>query len=205
MPKKNLEKLIAGIEVVGSLGDRNREIEHIAFDSRKVRQGSLFVAIPGKKYDGKTFLKEAMDKGAVAVIAQSSLKSLSSLITKKNNTTTLCVVEEPLDVFAIERAGIFKGIYHVLHGSISPVDGIGPDDLKLNELLERVNSDSVKEVVIATNPNLSGEATAMYIYQRLSSGGARVTRLARGLPVGGDLEYADEITLMRSLEGRQDM
>jgi len=114
-------------------------------------------------------------------------------------------VEEPLDVFAIERAGIFKGIYHVLHGSISPVDGIGPDDLKLNELLERVKSDSVKEVVIATNPNLSGEATAMYIYQRLSSGGARVTRLARGLPVGGDLEYADEITLMRSLEGRQDM
>ena len=121
------------------------------------------------------------------------------------DTTTLCVVEEPLDVFAIERAGIFKGIYHVLHGSISPVDGIGPDDLKLDELLERVNSDSVKEVVIATNPNLSGEATAMYIYQRLSSGGARVTRLARGLPVGGDLEYADEITLMRSLEGRQDM
>ena len=121
------------------------------------------------------------------------------------DTTTLCVVEEPLDVFAIERAGIFKGIYHVLHGSISPVDGIGPDDLKLNELLERVNSDSVKEVVIATNPNLSGEATAMYIYQRLSSSGARVTRLARGLPVGGDLEYADEITLMRSLEGRQDM
>ena len=121
------------------------------------------------------------------------------------DTSTLCVVEEPLDVFAIERAGIFKGIYHVLHGSISPVDGIGPDDLKLDELLERVNSDSVKEVVIATNPNLSGEATAMYIYQRLSSGGARVTRLARGLPVGGDLEYADEITLMRSLEGRQDM
>ena len=91
MPKKNLEKLIAGIEVVGSLGDRNREIEHIAFDSRKVRQGSLFVAIPGKKYDGKTFLKEAVDKGAIAVIAQSSLKSLPSLITKKNNATTLCV------------------------------------------------------------------------------------------------------------------
>ena len=121
------------------------------------------------------------------------------------DTSTLCVVEEPLDVMAIERAGMFKGIYHVLHGSISPVDGIGPDDLKLNELLERVKSGKLKEVVIATNPNLSGEATAMYIYQRLSSGGVRVTRLARGLPVGGDLEYADEVTLMRALEGRQAM
>ena len=121
------------------------------------------------------------------------------------DTSTLCVVEEPLDVFAIERAGIFKGIYHVLHGSISPVDGIGPDDLKLKQLLDRVNSGDVKEVVIATNPNLSGEATAMYIYQQLSGGRVRVTRLARGLPVGGDLEYADEITLVRALEGRQDM
>ena len=117
----------------------------------------------------------------------------------------LCVVEEPLDVLAIERAGIFKGIYHVLHGSISPVDGIGPDDLKLNELLKRVSSDNVKEVIIATNPNLSGEATAMYICQQLSDSGARITRLARGLPVGGDLEYVDEVTLARSLEGRQDM
>ena len=121
------------------------------------------------------------------------------------DTSTLCVVEEPLDVMAIERAGMFKGIYHVLHGSISPVDGVGPDDLKLKELLERVSSGKLKEVVIATNPNLSGEATAMYIYQKLSGGGVRVTRLARGLPVGGDLEYADEVTLMRALEGRQDM
>ena len=117
----------------------------------------------------------------------------------------LCVVEEPLDALAIERAGIFKGVYHVLHGSISPVDGIGPDDLRLNELLERVDSDDVEEVIIATNPNLSGEATAMYIHQQLSASGARVTRLARGLPVGGDLEYADEVTLARALEGRQDM
>jgi len=117
----------------------------------------------------------------------------------------LCVVEEPLDALAIERAGIFNGVYHVLHGSISPVDGIGPDDLRLNELLERVDSDDVKEVIIATNPNLSGEATAMYIHQQLSASGARVTRLARGLPVGGDLEYADEVTLARALEGRQDM
>ena len=121
------------------------------------------------------------------------------------DATTLCVVEEPLDVMAIERAGMFDGMYHVLHGSISPVDGIGPDDLKLNQLLDRVNSGDVKEVVIATNPNLSGEATAMYIYQQLSGGRVRVTRLARGLPVGGDLEYADEITLVRALEGRQDM
>jgi recombination protein RecR len=114
----------------------------------------------------------------------------------------ICVVEEPLDVLAIERTGEYKGLYHVLHGVIAPVDGIGPDDLKIPELLRRLKSRPVREVIIATNPNMEGEATAMYIARQLQGSSLRVTRLARGLPVGGDLEYADEITLGRALTGR---
>jgi recombination protein RecR len=115
------------------------------------------------------------------------------------------VVEEPLDVVAIENTKRYKGLYHVLHGVISPMDGVGPDDLKIKELLHRLKSDSVKEVILATNPNLEGEATAMYLHRLLSPLGIRVTRLARGLPVGGDLEYADEVTLTHALEGRQEI
>jgi recombination protein RecR len=117
----------------------------------------------------------------------------------------VCVVEEPLDVLAIERTGEFRGLYHVLHGAISPVDGIGPEDLRVGELVERVRTASVGEVILATNTSLEGEATAMYVQRQLLPLGVRVTRLARGLPVGGDLEYADAITLARALEGRRDM
>lgn len=115
----------------------------------------------------------------------------------------VCVVEEPLDVLAIERTGGYRGRYHVLHGAISPVNGVRPDDLKIAQLAERVRRGGIVEVILATNPNLEGEATAMYIAQLLGSSGAQVTRLARGLPVGGDLEYADEVTLSRALEGRR--
>lgn len=129
----------------------------------------------------------------------------------------ICVVEEPLDVQAIERTREYHGLYHVLHGSISPVEGIGPDDLKIAELLRRIQHSispppdvaetpvRVREVLLATNPNLEGEATAMYISQLIKPLGIRVTRLARGLPVGGDLEYADEVTLGRALAGRSEM
>lgn len=117
----------------------------------------------------------------------------------------LCVVEEPLDVLAIERTRQYRGVYHVLHGAISPIDGIGPEDLKIADLLTRVASGGIREVVLATNPNLEGEATAMYIARQLAQWPVRVTRLARGLPVGGDLEYADEVTLARALEGRREM
>lgn len=117
----------------------------------------------------------------------------------------ICVVEEPLDVLAIERTREYRGVYHVLHGAISPVDGIGPDDLKIAELLARLKSEPVREVILATNPNLEGEATAMYIARLLAPYKVRVTRLARGLPVGGDLEYADEVTLARALEGRREV
>lgn len=117
----------------------------------------------------------------------------------------VCVVEEPLDVVAIDRTGEYRGLYHVLHGAISPVDGIGPDELRINELLARIRANPVQEVLLATNPNLEGEATAMYLARLLQPLGVRVTRLARGLPVGGDLEYADAVTLGRALEGRREM
>ena len=117
----------------------------------------------------------------------------------------ICVVEEPMDILAIERAGGYSGVYHVLHGSISPMDGIGPDELKIMEFLDRLKTGTVTEVILATNPNLEGEATAMYLNSLISPLGIRVTRLARGLPFGSDLEYADEVTLNRALEGRQEM
>ena len=122
--------------------------------------------------------------------------------------TRLCVVEEPLDVLAIERTGEFKGRYHVLHGAISPIDGIGPDRLKIRELLERADAAAragtpFAEVIMATNPTLEGEATAMYLAERLEAAVGVVSRIARGLPVGGDLEYADEVTLIRALQGRR--
>lgn len=123
----------------------------------------------------------------------------------QRDRTTICVVEEPLDILAIERAGSYRGLYHVLHGAISPVDGIGPEDLKIAPLIDRLRSQQVKEVILATNPNLEGEATAMYLARQLRPLGLTITRLARGLPVGGDLEYADDITLTRALEGRQEM
>ena len=118
---------------------------------------------------------------------------------------TICVVEEPLDILAVERTRGFHGLYHVLHGVISPMDGIGPDDLKVGELLARLRGGSVHEVIMATNPNLEGEATSMYISRLLTPLGVRVTRLARGLPMGSDLEYADDVTLSRALENRQDV
>ena len=122
--------------------------------------------------------------------------------------TRLCVVEEPLDVLAIERTGEFKGRYHVLNGAISPIDGIGPDRLKIRELLERADAAAragtpFAEVIMATNPTLEGEATAMYLAERLEAAVGVVSRIARGLPVGGDLEYADEVTLIRALQGRR--
>jgi recombination protein RecR len=114
----------------------------------------------------------------------------------------ICVVEEPLDVLALERTGSYTGLYHVLHGALSPVDGIGPSELKIDALIKRLHEGSVREVILATNPNVEGEATASYIARLLAPSGVRVTRLARGLPVGGDLEYADDVTLKRALEGR---
>lgn len=121
------------------------------------------------------------------------------------DATTICVVEDPLDVLALERAHVYRGRYHVLHGVISPVNGIGPDDLKLRQLLERLRDGTVTELIVATNPTLEGEATAMYLQRLISPLGVRVTRIARGLPVGADLEYADDVTLTRAFQGRQEL
>ncbi len=131
----------------------------------------------------------------------------------RRDRSMVCVVEEPLDILALERSGSYHGLYHVLHGAISPMDGIGPEDLKIQELLARLRpstslrtgSGEVTEVILATNPNLEGEATAMYLTRLLRPLGLKVTRLARGLPVGGDLEYADDVTLTRAMEGRQEV
>jgi len=117
----------------------------------------------------------------------------------------LCVVEEPRDVVAVEKTDQFKGRYHVLQGAISPIDGIGPEQLKVRELIMRVGSEEITEVILCTNPNIEGETTAMYLSKQLQPLGLRITRIASGLPVGGDLEYADEMTLGRALEGRRDV
>ncbi len=121
------------------------------------------------------------------------------------DTTIVCVVEEPRDVAAIERTNGFAGVYHVLHGAISPIDGIGPDQLRIRELIERVGSGLIREVVAATNPNVEGETTALYLARLIKPLGVRVSRIASGLPVGGDLEYADEVTLGRAMECRREM
>ena len=123
----------------------------------------------------------------------------------KRDESQVCVVEEPLDVLALERTAGFSGHYHVLHGALSPIEGIGPEDLKIKQLLERVKTGVIKEIIIATNPSMEGDATALYLKQQMQNSNIHMTRLARGLPMGGDLEYADQNTLLRALAGRQEM
>jgi recombination protein RecR len=123
----------------------------------------------------------------------------------KRDTSIICVMEHPKDVIAMERTRDFKGLYHILHGVISPMNDIGPDDIKLNELLNRIKNGKITEVIIATNPNIEGEATAMYISKLLKPLGIKVTRIAYGVPIGGDIEYADEVTLSRAMENRREI
>jgi recombination protein RecR len=123
----------------------------------------------------------------------------------RRSRSIICVVEDPMDVLAMERTRSYRGLYHVLHGVISPINGVGPDQLKLRELLERLAGPEVTELVVATNPTLEGEATAMYLRRHLTRDGLRITHLARGLPVGGSLEYSDETTLSRAFQGRQEL
>ncbi|UFJ40508.1 recombination mediator RecR [Brevibacillus humidisoli] len=124
---------------------------------------------------------------------------------KQRDGSVICVVQEPKDVVAMEKTREYEGYYHVLHGAISPMDGIGPEDIKIPNLLKRLSDEQVQEVILATNPNIEGEATAMYISRLVKPFGIRVTRIAHGLPVGGDLEYADEVTLTKALEGRREL
>ena len=123
----------------------------------------------------------------------------------KRDASIICVVEDVRDVIAMERTHEFKGVYHVLHGSISPMNGIGPDDIKIKELLARLSQNNVKEIILATNPRVEGEATAIYLSKIIKPLGIKVTRIAQGIPVGGDLEYTDEVTLSQALEGRREL
>lgn len=122
----------------------------------------------------------------------------------KRDKSTICVIEDARDIAAMERTKEYKGVYHVLHGTISPLDGIGPDDINIKSLITRLNED-IKEVIIATNPTIEGEATAVYISRLIKPLGIKVTRIAHGIPIGGDIEYTDTVTLMRALEGRREM
>lgn len=124
---------------------------------------------------------------------------------QSRDRSIICVMQEPKDVMAMEKTNEYNGLYHVLHGAISPVDGIGPEDIRVTELLQRLEDDDIQEIILATNPTIEGEATAMYISKLVKPFGIRVTRIAHGLPVGGDLEYADEVTLTKALEGRRDL
>ena len=150
---------------------------------------------------------EVKERVTLCSICQNVTESDPCRICTSNerDRTVVCVVEEPLDILSVERSGSYNGVYHVLHGAISPMDGIGPEDLKIRELLDRMRDGTITEVILATNPNLEGEATSMYLSRLIGPLGVRVTRLARGLPVGGDLEYADDVTLAKALEGRQEM
>jgi len=123
---------------------------------------------------------------------------------EQRNRTKICIVEQPQDILALEHTGIYNGLYHVLHGAISPTEGVGFNDIRIKELMSRLQDSSVDEVILATNPNLEGEQTAMYLQRLISPLGIRVTRLARGLPFGTELEYADDVTLTRAIEGRQE-
>jgi recombination protein RecR len=124
---------------------------------------------------------------------------------QRRERNVVCVVQDPKDVIAMEKMKEYNGLYHVLHGAISPMEGIGPEDIKVPELLKRLQDDEIQEVILATNPNIEGEATAMYISRLLKPTGIKITRIAHGLPVGGDLEYADEVTLSKALEGRREV
>ncbi|MEP6681318.1 MAG: recombination mediator RecR [Chloroflexota bacterium] len=149
-------------------------------------------------------IKEEVDYCSVCCnITEAGVDPCAICADGRRDATRICVVEEPLDVLAIERTAEFRGLYHVLHGAISPIDGIGPERLRARELMARVSAGGIEEVILATNPNLEGEATAMYLADLLTPHVASVTRIARGLPVGGDLEYADDVTLIRSLQGRR--
>lgn len=152
-------------------------------------------------------LVEAKEKTVYCSVCQNISDRDPCPLCRSNDrdASMICVVQEPRDVVAMERTREYHGLYHVLHGAISPLEGIGPEDIKVRELLVRTGSGTVKEVILATNPNIEGEATAMYIARLLKPIGIRVTRIARGLPVGGDLEYADEVTLTKALEGRREI
>lgn len=193
----SIEKLIESFEKLPSIG--HKTAQRLAFymldlsdDEVKEFTDSIVNAKKNLKFCSKCF--NIADTDPCYICADS-----------KRDSSTICVVEDVRDVIAMERTHEFKGVYHVLHGSISPMNGVGPDDIKIKELLTRIMNESVKEIILATNPRVEGEATSMYISKLVKPMGVKVTRIARGIPVGGDLEYTDEITLTKALEGRSEI
>lgn len=174
----------------------------------KTAQRLTYHLLHAPKEEAEALARAALDLKEKTVICQvcfniSETSPCAICSDSSRDRSTVAVVEDPLDVLALEKAS-FKGLYHVLHGSISPLENIGPEELKIRELLPRLKDGEIKEIILATNPTMEGEATAMYISRLISPLGVKVTRIARGLPVGGDLEYADETTLSRALEGRKE-
>ena len=194
----SIEKLIEGFEKLPSIGHKTaiRLAFHILDASEEeVTEfiNSITNAKANLKYCSQCFNISDNDPCPICT-------------SPKRNHNIICVVEDVKDVIAMERTHEFKGVYHVLHGSISPMNGIGPDDIKIKELLDRISANpEIKEIIIATNPRVEGEATAMYISKILKPLGIKVTRIANGIPVGGDLEYTDEVTLAKALEGRREV
>ena len=188
-------------------------IEHFAKlpgIGRKTATRLAFYVLNSSDSDAKSFadaIINAKEKVKCCKICQNITDSeiCSVCQSPKRDKSIICVTESPKDVISIEKTNEYHGLYHVLHGAISPMDNVGPNDIKIPELLERLKDDEVKEVIMATNPTIEGEATAMYISKLIKPFGIKVTRIAHGIPVGGDLEYADEITLTRAMEGRREM
>ena len=193
----SIEKLIEGFEKLPSIGHKTavRLAFYILNSSEEETNefvSSIINAKKNLKYCSKCFNISDTDPCIICG-------------NPKRDESTICVVEDVKDIIAMERTHEYKGVYHVLHGSISPMNGIGPDDIKIKELLTRLQQGIVKEVILATNPRVEGEATAMYLSKLIKPLGIKVTRIARGIPIGGDLEYTDEITLTQALEGRREL
>lgn len=193
----SIEKLIESFEKLPSIGHKTavRLAFHILnSDQENINQfiSSIVEAKKNLKYCSKCY--NITDTDPCSICSN-----------PKRDESIICVVEDVKDVIAMERTHEFKGVYHVLHGSISPMNGIGPDDIKIKELLARLQDGIVKEIILATNPRVEGEATAMYLSKLIKPLGIKVTRIARGIPVGGDLEYTDEVTLTQALEGRREL
>lgn len=195
---KSLSKLIAELGKLPGIGGKSAQRLAFHILSMTDEQAS---ALAGAITEAKQSIKYCSVCGNFTDAETCPICSDTS-----RDNSVICVVETPKDVFAMERAGSFKGRYHVLHGAISPLDGIGPSDINLKSLITRLQTeDDVKEVILATSPRVEGEATAMYISKLLKPAGLKVTRIAYGLPVGGDLEYADEVTLSKAIEGRREL
>lgn len=193
----SIEKLIENFEKLPSIGHKTAirlAFHMLDLDQEKTDEfiGSIIEAKKNLKYCSKCFNISDTDPCQICS-------------SPKRDNSVICVVEDVRDVIAMERTHEFKGVYHVLHGSISPMNGIGPDDIKIKELLARLSDGSVKEIILATNPRVEGEATAIYLSKIIKPLGIKVTRIAQGIPVGGDLEYTDEVTLSQALEGRREL